>query len=547
MAPSRRGFLGAAAALLSGCGGSFSRGGSPVGGMVATSQRHASEAGVEILRRGGNAVDAAVAAAAALAVTEPCSTGLGGDMFALVYDAATRTISALNGSGRCPGALSRDVAARPGNFSAGHANTVTVPGACAGWVDLLDRHGSRPLKDVLAPAIRLAEEGFAVGAHAAHFWNAEQLRRSPGARALLVDGHAPRAGERFRNPDYARTLKAVAAGGKEAYYRGDIARAIVKIVREHGGALAEDDLASHASTWEEPISTTYRGLRVWECPPNGQGLAALIALNILEGFDLAALDPLGPDRWHLAMEAMRLAFADTRWYVADPAVARVPVVELLSKDYAAKRRAQIDPRKAAVDVRRGSPVAGSDTVYFCTTDRHGNACSFINSNYMGFGTGLVPEGWGFPLQNRGWCFTLEEGHPNVLAPRKRPYHTIIPGMLTRADASLYGPFGVMGGFMQPQGHAQVVIGLADDRLSPQAALDRPRFSIDPDGGPSHASLEEGLPEATVEELRRRGHRVQSGVGGFRRALFGRGQVIRAADGGWEGGSDVRADGCALAE
>jgi gamma-glutamyltranspeptidase/glutathione hydrolase len=514
--------------------------------MVATSQRPASEAGAEILRRGGNAADAAVAAAAGLALCEPCSTGLGGDMFALFFDASTGRISALNGSGRCAATLTREAAEKA--WSAYHAHTVTVPGACAGWADLLERHGTMKLAEVLAPATRLAEEGFEVGAHAGHSWDAglRQLRSSPGGKDLLVDGRAPRAGSRFRNPALARTFREIGAGGKDAYYRGEIGRALVRVVREHGGALTEADLAAHASTWEEPISTTYRGLRVWECPPNGQGITALLALNILEGFDLKSLDPLGPDRWHLLMEAVRLAFADTRWYVADPAVSRVPVSGLLSKDYAAERRRLIDPKRAAADVRRGSPVAGSDTVYFCAVDGAGNACSFINSNYMGFGTGLVPEGWGFTLQNRGFCFSLEEGHPNVLAPRKRPYHTIIPGMLTRPDGSLYAPFGVMGGFMQPQGHLQVVVGLTDDALDPQPALDRPRFCLEPAGGVSDSSLEEGLPAATVEELRRRGHRVRAGVAGFGRSLFGRGQIIRRDPGGaLVGGSDVRADGAAV--
>lgn len=537
---------GAAALAAAGCGGPFVNVAAPRGGMVATSQRPASEAGAEILREGGNAVDAAVAAAAALALAEPCSTGLGGDMFALVYDAATRRVEALNGSGRSAAALGLRAARRPGAFSPYHANTVTVPGACAGWCDLLEHRGTMKPARVLAPAIRLAEEGFAVGTHAAHGWEAGlgQLRRSPGGRDLLVDGRPPRAGERFRNPALARTLRAIAAGGKDAFYKGEIGRALVKVVRDNGGALAEADLAEHRSSWEEPISTSYRGTTVWECPPNGQGITALLALNILEGFDVRSTDPLGPARWHLLIEALRLAFADARWYVADPAVVRVPATQLLSKTYAAERRKLFDPGRAAADVRRGSPVAGSDTVYFCAVDAAGNACSFINSNYMGFGTGLVPEGWGFTLQNRGYCFSLEEGHPNALAPRKRPYHTIIPGMLTRADGSLYAPFGVMGGFMQPQGHVQVVVGLVDDGLGPQAALDRPRFCIEPEGGP--VALEEGLPASTVEALRSRGHVPKAGVAGFARSLFGRGQIIRRdADGSLTGGSDPRGDGAAV--
>jgi len=299
------------------------------------------------------------------------------------------------------------------------------------------------------------------------------------------------------------------------------------------------------STWDEPISTTYRGVRVWECPPNGQGITVLLALNILEGFELRGQDPLSADRAHLMAEALRLAFADARWYVADPRVAHVPVAELLSKDYAARRRAHIDPGRATADVRRGAPVAGSDTVYFCVVDGRGNACSFINSNYMGFGTGIVPKGWGFALQNRGHNFRLDPGHPNALAPNKRPYHTIIPGLMTRADGSLYAPFGVMGGFMQPQGHVQVAVAMLDDDAAPQAALDRPRFRIEPVDGEGRLLLEDGFLPATAAALRARGHRVSAGIAGFNRSLFGRGQIIRRElDGSLVGGSDPRADGCA---
>jgi gamma-glutamyltranspeptidase / glutathione hydrolase len=517
--------------------------------MVATSQRAATEAGIEILRAGGNAADAAVAAAAALAVTEPTSTGLGGDCFALYFEARGGAISALNGSGRAPAGLTLELVGRQGlrALPPFHAHTITVPGACAGWCDLLERHGSLTRAQVLAPALRLAEEGFAVGEITAHFW-ARGLERQKGAaniQELSIDGRAPRAGERFTNAGMARTLRAVADGGKDAYYRGEIADAIVAVVQAAGGVMTRDDLATHQSSWDEPISTTYRGHRIWECPPNGQGLTALIALDLLEGLNLAGQDPLGPDRLHLMIEALRIAFADTRWYVADPRVSPVPVAELLSTQYAARRRQLIDPQRATIDVRRGSPVAGSDTVYFCVVDGTGNACSFINSNYMGFGTGIVPRGHGFTLQNRGHGFSLDPGHPNALAPRKRPYHTIIPGMITRADGSLFGPFGVMGGFMQPQGHVQVVVGLLDDALSPQSAVDRPRFCIEPIDGSSKVQLEEGIPAATAEALAARGHPLVTGVAGFERSLFGRAQIIRRdADGSLTGGSDPRADGAA---
>jgi len=537
-------------------------------GMVASSQPLASQAGLSILVQGGNAADAAVATAAALNVTEPTSTGLGGDMFALFYDARARQVTALNGSGRAPTALTIDlleqqnlISNRQSKISTQtrqlppyHAHTVTVPGACAGWCDLITRHGTMPLAEILAPAIRLADEGFPVAPLTAHFWQRgaeNQLASAPGGRALTLDGRGPRAGEIFRNPGLARAFRAIAEGGKEAYYQGDIAQSIAQVVQEAGGALTVEDLAAHESTWDEPISTTYRGVRVWECPPNGQGLAALIALNALEGFELSRQDPLGVDRWHLLIEAMRLAFADTRWYVADPKFFDIPLAGLLSKEYAATRRQIINPERATLDTKRGAPVAGSGTVYFCVVDGQGNACSFINSNYMGFGTGIVPAGaagpWGFTLQNRGHNFSLDPAHPNALAPRKRPYHTIIPGLLTReANGSLYAPFGVMGGFMQPQGHMQVVVGMIDDGLDPQAALNRPRFCIDSASAGGKVHLERGIPRATLAELAKRRHPLQPDVSGYARALFGRGQIIRCEpDGVLWGGSDPRADGCAM--
>ena len=550
---SRREFLGVAGALGAGGASLTAPKGGPqtmsTGGMVATSQRLASQAGVGILKAGGNAADAAVAAAAVLALTEPTSTGLGGDMFALYYEGKTRALTALNGSGRAPAALTLGLLQKQGidALPPDHAHTVTVPGACAGWCDLISRHGTLPLSRILAPAIRLAEEGFPVAKWAAHGWDERRSQlRGRGVRDLLLDGRPPREGETFRNPALARTFRAIASGGRDAYYKGEPARAIVAAVGAAGGVMTAEDLASHESTWVNPIQTSYRGMTVWECPPNGQGITALIALNILEGFDLKAQDPLGPDRWHLLIEAMRIAFADTRWYVADPQVSKVPVAELLSKDYAAGRRNLYFPKRATVDVRHGSPVAGSDTVYFCVVDGQGNACSFINSNYMGFGSGIVPEGCGFSLQNRGACFVTDPAHPNALAPRKRPYHTIIPGFMTRADGSLYAPFGVMGGFMQPQGHVQVVVGIVDDGLEPQRVLDRPRFCIQPvDGDESRVHLETGLPPGTVSALRDRGHLLIPGVSGFGRGLFGRGQVIRRdPDGTLTAGSDPRADGCA---
>ena len=522
--------------------------------MVATSQPLAVAAGLELLAKGGNAADAAVATAAALNVTEPTSTGIGGDCFALFYDAPSKRVSALNGSGRAPAALTlarvkkdlgKDLLASLPPF---HAHTITVPGACAGWCDLLDRHGSLSMAEVLAPAIRLAEEGFPVAPITAYFWQqgAEtQLKTALNGQEMTLDGRGPKAGELFRNRNLARTFRKVAEGGKQAFYEGEIAEAIATTVQRAGGCMTVEDLAAHGSTWDRPVSTTYRDLRLWECPPNGQGITALMALNILEGFDLPA-DPLSADRLHLEIEALRLAFADTRWYVADPSVVHVPLEELLSKEYANLRRKNIDPWRATLDQRRGTPVSGSDTVYLSVVDKAGNACSFINSNYSGFGTGIVPSGWGFTLQNRGHNFSLDPGHPNVLAPGKRPYHTIIPAMVTSEPSqSLFASFGVMGMFMQPQGHVQVFLQLVEG-VNPQSALDLPRFCITDGTAGGRVALEQGIPEKTIADLAKRGHEVQW-VGGYERALFGRGQVILRDEetGLLTGGSDPRADGCAM--
>ncbi|MGE5140335.1 MAG: gamma-glutamyltransferase [Rudaea sp.] len=525
-------------------------------GMVATSQPLAAMAGLTILREGGNAADAAVATAAALAVTEPTSTGLGGDCFALFYDSRTRQVSALNGSGRAPAALTIDLIKSQGlghGTRIGepfHAHNITVPGAAAGWCDMIERHGTMPRQRILAPAIRLAEEGYPVSPLTSHFWQRgarRQLVNSPGGRELTIDGRGPHAGEIMRLPTLAKSLRTVAEGGKEAFYRGDLAARIAAAVQAHGGVMTLADLAEHESTWEEPIQTTYRGIRVWECPPNGQGLAALIGLNILEGCDLADTPPLGPERLHMLIEAMRLAFADTQWYVADPRFNDLPLAALLGKSYAEARCALIDRDRATVDSVHGAPVGGSDTVYLTVVDGNGNACSFINSLYMGFGTGIVPEGTGISLQTRGNLFSLDAGHPNALAPRKRPYHTIIPAMATyAADDTLYASFGVMGGFMQPQGHVQVLVGMIDDGLDPQEALDRPRFCLTDASPSSRVELEEGMPFRTIARLAEMGHDVVP-VTGYARAGFGRGQIIRRdpETGVLCGGSDPRADGQAV--
>jgi gamma-glutamyltranspeptidase/glutathione hydrolase len=522
-------------------------------GMVATSQPLAVAAGLEILSQGGNAADAAIAAAAAIAVTEPTSTGLGGDCFALYHDAATSQITALNGSGRAPADLSLERLRAEGldkDLPPFHPYTVTVPGACAGWCDLIDRHGSMAMAQILAPAIRLAEEGFPVAPFTSYFWQRAaggQLGRALGGQEMLIEGRGPRPGEIFENPGMVHTLETIANEGKAGFYQGPIAAGIAQVIKKAGGCLTEADLAEHTSTWDQPISTAYRGIRIWECPPNGQGLATLLALNILERFDLASLEPLSASRLHLEIEAMRLAFADTRWYVTDPAFCPVPLDGLLSKAYANERSRMIDLGRACSPPRYGTPTSSSDTIYLTTADREGNACSFINSNYMGFGTGLVPSGWGFTLQNRGHNFSLQAGHPNALAPRKRPYHTIIPAMATRAsDDSLYASFGVMGGFMQPQGHLQVVTGLVDDGLDPQQALDRLRFCIEAEDTDGRVSLEAGISSETIAGLVAMGHPINV-VSGMGRSLFGRGQIIYRdpTSGVLWGGSDPRADGCAM--
>lgn len=521
-------------------------------GIVATSQPLATAAGIEILSKGGNAADAAVAAAAALNVTEPTSTGIGGDMFALYFDSKTKQVTALNGSGRAPAALTLDLLKKENLLADSlpyyHPYTITVPGACAGWCDLIEKHGSLSLSEILSPAIRLADEGFPVAPITSYFWGRgaeRQLKSALNGHELTIDGRAPKAGEIFYNKGLVKTFREIAEKKAEGFYQGRIAEAIISVIKEAGGCMTQEDLAEHVSTWETPISVNYHGLRVYECPPNGQGITALIALNILESFDLSSLDSLSPEKMHLMIEAMRLAFADASWYVADPAFAKIPMNELLSKEYANERRKLIDIKRATIDQKRGTPVASSNTVYLSVVDGFGNACSLINSNYMGFGTGIVPKGWGFTLQNRGHNFSLDANHPNVLVPKKRPYHTIIPAMVTReADNSLYASYGVMGGFMQPQGHVQVLSALKDGNLDSQSALDLPRFCIDVDETGGKVAIEEGMPVETIDKLKKMGHPIYE-VSGYNRALFGRGQVILQDENKvLIGGSDPRADGCA---
>ncbi|MFX1299895.1 MAG: gamma-glutamyltransferase [Promethearchaeota archaeon] len=519
-------------------------------GIVASSQPLASEAGLRILQAGGNAADAAVATAAALNVTEPCSTGIGGDCFCLFFDSAKKTVKGLNASGRAPAALSLSALEKvgiTGELPRFGVHTVTVPGAAAGWVDTVNHFGTMQLSEVLAPAIELAEKGFPVAPLTAASWKrgVDQLKQGPHADEMLREGNAPNAGEIMKLPTLARTFRDLAEHGISGFYEGRIAEAIVELLQSMGGMMALEDLKHHANTFDDPISVNYKGSDVFEIPPNGQGITALIALNILEEFDFTSMGHSSVQHLHLMIEAMRLAFADTRWYVADPAVVDVPIEELLLKKYAAQRRKLIDPSKATLDFTKGSPVMGSDTVYFSVADGEGNACSFIGSNYMGFGTGLIPKGCGFTLQNRGAGFSLDPDHPNVLAPKKRPYHTIIPGMATK-DKELYASFGVMGGFNQPQGHVQVLINMVDFGMNPQEALNAPRFTIRDGTSGGQVALEDPIPEATMKALSKMGHDIVS-VSGESRMMFGRGQIItRNPDTGVLcGGTSPRADGIAI--
>jgi gamma-glutamyltranspeptidase/glutathione hydrolase len=518
-------------------------------GMVATSHPLAAQAGLRVLMRGGNAADAAVAVAAALNVVEAASTGIGGDCFALYYDARTRQVTALNGSGRAPQALSIELLAQRSITQAipeRSPHAVTVPGAARGWEDLIRRFGRMTLADALHDAIHYAEDGFPVSPVYAHVWGLPHvqalLRQSRYAGEYAI---RPRAGEIVRLPGLARTFRQVAEGGADAFYRGPVADAIVQAVQELGGAMTHEDLANHTSTWELPISLRYRGVEVLEHPPNGQGLAALIALNIAQEMNLGDYAPDDPHKLHLMVEAMRCAFADVRQHVADPAYYQAPISGLLSQAYGRERRAMIQPGRAMEPPSFGTPPNTSDTVYLCVVDGEGNACSFINSLYFGFGSGIVAPGTGVFLQNRGANFVLDAAHPNALAGGKRPYHTIIPGMLLR-EGAFYGVFGVMGGFMQPQGHFQVVNALVDDLVDPQAALNRPRWCLEAGTGDSLLALEEGLPVATMAALAQWGHRVRP-VSGYERAVFGCGQIIlRDAEGVLYGGSDPRKDGQVVA-
>ncbi|WP_374712525.1 gamma-glutamyltransferase family protein [Symbiobacterium terraclitae] len=509
-------------------------------GMVATSQPLAAQAGLAILQQGGNAVDAAVATAAMLTVVEPTSNGIGSDAFALVWSGGR--LHGLNSSGPAPRALSVEALERAGHREIPRHGFIPamVPGAPAAWVELNRRFGRLPLTRVLAPAAEYAERGYPVSPTLGRYWQSAfaSYRKSldgeafrPWFDTFAPQGRAPAIGEVWRSPAHARTLRMIAETAGEAFYRGELAERIAAFARQHGGYISADDLAAFRPEWVEPISVHYRGYDVWELPPNGQGLVALLALNILKGFEFGAREDVGT--YHRQIEALKLAFADGRRFIADPAAMDVAVSDLLSEAYAAERRQLIG--RTALDPAPGQPPRGG-TVYLAAADGEGNMVSYIQSNYMGFGCGIVIPETGIALNNRGHCFSLEPGHPNRLEPGKRPYNTIIPGFLTR-DGQPVGPFGVMGGFMQPQGHLQVIMNTIDFALNPQAALDAPRWQWI-EG--RTVELEHSVPTHIADALARRGHAVRWAMGS---GGFGRGQIIwRQPDGVLVGGTEPRTDG-----
>lgn len=524
-------------------------------GMVATSQPLAVQAGLQVLQQGGTAADAAIAASAVIGVTEPMSCGIGGDLFVLYWDAKTRTLHGLNASGRSPLNLSREKFASLGvdEIPVYGPLSWSVPGCVDGWEELRVKFGTRPLAELLKPAIEYAEEGFPVSEVIAKGWQASvaSLREWPDSAATyLIDGRAPAAGEVFRNPRLAATYRALAAGGREAFYQGEIARQIVDFSEKNGGHFSLEDFARHRSDWVQPVSTSYRGHEVWQLPPNGQGLAVLEMLNILEAYDLKKMGPHSADYLHLLIEAKKLAFADRARFYSDPEFSNLPIAELISKEYASRQRKRIDPDAAATQVLAGDPkISQGDTIYLTVVDAERNCCSFIQSLYHGFGSQVVAGETGFALQNRGNLFALDDNHLNRFEPGKRPFHTIIPAFVTR-EGEPWLCFGVMGGDMQPQGQVQMLVNLIDFGMNVQEAGDLARVShvgsqtptgrpMDEGGGT--VQLEAGIPEATREALTRKGHKTVRSAGGFGgyQAI-----LIDPRTGVLHGGTDPRKDGAA---
>ena len=538
------------------------------GGMAASSHPLVTLAALDVLRAGGNAADAAIAANAVNGVVEPMSCGVGGDLFVLYWDHDSRTLHGLNASGRSPKAIGREVFAERGLDDIPLTGPLpwSVPGCVDGWAMLHAKFGRAEWADLITPAADLAERGFPVTEVIAAYWrgSAPALRRfETSAETLLTaDGDAPAEGEIWRNPKLAASLRTIADDGAEGFYRGPIAAEIVRFSETNGGFFSTEDFAEHRGEWVEPASTTYRGKTVYELPPNGQGIAALQMLNLLEPHDLKSMGR-GAGWWHLFAEAKKLAFADRARFYADPAFADVPVAGLISKEYAAARQSRIDPRSAATDVPHGDPKLGkADTIYLTVVDADRNCCSLIQSNYYGFGSKVVPGEVGFALQNRGNLFSLDPAHPNALEPGKRPFHTIIPAFVTEPDGEggerPWLSFGVMGGDMQPQGHVQILVNLLDFGLNLQAAGDAARIehrgsqtptgpaagaTMDPPGG--FLSVEPGVSAEVVRDLRSRGHRVvrtRSNGGGYQAILIDWGQ---GENGVLRGATEPRKDGAAL--
>ena len=519
-------------------------------GMVCTSQPLATQAALDILKKGGNAIDAAIAADALLGVVEPTGAGIGGDLFAIIWSADKGKLYGLNASGKSPRSLKLDYFKSNGyEFIPSYGPLpVSVPGCVDGWFEMHDMFGRLPIKDILQPAISYAREGFPVTEVIAYYMDkgTEILKDYPNIKEIYMpDGKAPSKGEIFKNPLLANTLEKIVKGGRNEFYRGSIAHDIDAFMKTQGGFLTYDDLSRHHSEWVEPVSTTYRGYEVWELPPNGQGIAALQMLNILEGYDIASMGFGSADYMHLFTEAKKLAFEDRAKYYADPVFSATPVSQLISKKYAAERRKLIDREKAAKIYDAGKIEAGN-TIYLTVADRFGNMVSLIQSNYRGMGSGMCPTGLGFVLQDRGEMFSLSEGHNNVYAPGKRPFHTIIPAFITKNNKPWIS-FGVMGGDMQPQGHVQIVVNLIDFKMNLQEAGDAPRMhhigSSEPtgqqmtDGG--ILLLESGFRTEVIQKLMSMGHVIQwdlGGYGGYQAIMWDSKNRV------WFGASESRKDG-----
>jgi gamma-glutamyltranspeptidase/glutathione hydrolase len=519
------------------------------GGIVAAESPLAAQAGVRILEGGGNAVDAAIATNAMMGVVEPMMNGIGGDLFAIVYDAKANKLYGLNASGWAPAGLTIEFLHKQGlrDMPQRGVNAITVPGAVDGWQKLADKFGRKKLNEDLAAAIRTAEDGFPVPEWTAAYWADEvDLLRSDEAasKVYLPNDHAPRVGEVFKNADLAWSLQQVAEHGRDAFYKGEIARKIVESMRHHNGTMTAEDLASYSSEWAEPISTTYRDWTVYEMPPNGQGIAALEMLNIMETFPMGQYGFGSAKALHAMIEAKKLAYADMAKYVADPRGSKIPVAALLSKEWSKHRAQLIDPERAKCDVGAGELPGGSDTTYLSVVDRDGNMVSLIQSNFSGFGSGIVAPGSGFVLHNRGGLFTLDTASPNALAGHKRPRHTIIPGFAQKGETRM--AFGIMGGWNQSQAHAQFMANIADFKMNIQAALEAPRFTKPTFSG-CDVMMENRFSTAARDELSKSGHKIQ--VLGTYSSVVGGGQaVLRDFEAGVNyGASDPRKDGQATAE